>query len=176
MTDEDPMTNAETSGSLSPEARLLAAGIAIPALRAPIGRFVGAVSLGELLFLSGQGPVTAEVRHRGKVGRDVSVEQAYRHARLVGLNLLANARAALGSLDRVSRIVKVFGMVNAVEDFEAHPAVINGCSDLFLEVFGPEAGAHARSAVGVASLPGGISVEIEAVFAINLTASASCDF
>ncbi len=102
----------------------------------------------------------------GKVGQDLSVAEAYDHAQLTGLNLLAVARKALGDLRRVSRVVKLLGMVNAGPEFGDHPAVINGCSDLFVNVFG-EAGRHARSAVGMASLPGGISVEIEAIFEIG---------
>ena len=100
---------ADTAGS--PEARLLTAGIVLPAARTPIANFVGGIREGELLFLSGQGPVTAEGKQAGKVGRDVSMDDAYRHARLAGLNLLTQMRAILGSLDQVSGIVKVFGMV-----------------------------------------------------------------
>lgn len=150
----------------TPEERLLAAGIVLPPLRAPIANFVGGVLEGGLLFLSGQGPVTPDGKPTGKVGRDVGVEEAYQHARLAGLNLLSQMRAILGSLNDVSRIVKVFGMVNAADDFAAHPQVINGCSDLFVEVFGG-VGGHARSAVGVSSLPGGITVEIEAIVAVD---------
>jgi len=151
----------------SPQSRLRAAGIVLPRPRPPVANYAAAVQEGALLFLSGQGPVTDEGRRRGKVGRDVTSEEAYQHARLAGLNLLANIEASLGSLDRVARIVKVFGMVNAIEDFEDHPRVINGCSDLFVQVFGEEAGVHARSAIGVASLPGNITVEIEAVVAVR---------
>jgi enamine deaminase RidA (YjgF/YER057c/UK114 family) len=106
------------------------------------------------------------VRPKGKVGREYTVEQAYQHARSVGLDLLAVMRSELGSLDRVKRVVKVLGMVNAVSDFEDHPKVINGCSDLFVEVLG-EAGKHARSAVGMGSLPMGIPVEIECIVEIG---------
>ena len=102
----------------------------------------------------------------GKVGRDVTAEEAYGHARLAGLNLLSQVRSILGSLDRLSRIVKVFGMVNAADDFMTYPAVINGCSDLLVEVFG-ENGRHARSAIGVSSLPGGITVEVEAILTVR---------
>jgi enamine deaminase RidA (YjgF/YER057c/UK114 family) len=150
----------------TPEERLLAAGIVLPPPRAPIANFVGGVLEGGLLFLSGQGPVTPDGRATGKVGGDVGVEEAYRHARVAGLNLLSQIQAILGSLNHVSRIVKVFGMVNAVDHFASHPLVINGCSDLFIEVFGDN-GRHARSAVGVSSLPGGITVEIEAIVAVD---------
>lgn len=110
--------------------------------------------------------MTVEGQRAGKVGRGVSAEEAYQRARLVGLNLLTRMCAILGSLDYVSRIVKVFGMVNAVDHFTAHPSVINGCSDLFVEVFGKN-GRHARSAVGVSSLPGNITVAIEAIVAVR---------
>lgn len=102
----------------------------------------------------------------GKVGRDLGVEEAYKHAQLTGLNLLSVAHKALGDLDRVAQVVKLFGMVNATPDFHDHPAVINGCSDLLEKVFGAR-GRHARSAVGMGSLPGNISVEIEAIFEIT---------
>lgn len=108
--------------------------------------------------------MTVEGQRAGKVGRDVSAEEACRHARLAGLNLLTQMPAILGSLDHVSRIAKVFGMVNAVEHFTAHPSVIDGCSDLFVEIFG-ENGSHARSALGMSSLPGIITVESEAIVA-----------
>jgi enamine deaminase RidA (YjgF/YER057c/UK114 family) len=159
-------TAGETSSSAdnSPEERLLAAGIVLPPVRAPIANLASGVLEGGLLFLSGQGPVTAEGKRTGKVGGNVTAEEAYQHARVAGLNLLTNMRAIVGSLNNVSRIVKVFGMVNAVDHFAAHPSVIDGCSDLFVEVFGA-AGMHARSAVGVSSLPGNITVEIEAIVA-----------
>lgn len=130
----------------------------LPPLGPPSGSYVHAVRTGNLLFLAGKGlPAVC-----GKVDSEVSKEQAYRHARDVGLLLLAAMKHELGDLGRVKRIVKVVGFVNATPDFKDHPFVINGCSDLFVEVFG-DAGKHARTAVGVASLPFGISVEIEAV-------------
>lgn len=133
---------------------------------APVGNFVGCTRIGDLLFVSGQGPVEPDGRlHTGKVGAEVSVADAYGHARLVGLNLLAIVRDELGSLSRVRRVAKLFGMVNATPDFAEHPKVINGCSDLFDEMLGPR-GAHARSAVGVGSLPNNITVEIEAIFEV----------
>ncbi|MDZ5452262.1 MULTISPECIES: RidA family protein [Labrys] len=151
----------------SPYERLAALGIKLPAAPAPIANFVTHVQEGKLLFLSGQGPNHADGRsHTGKVGAEVSVEEAYQHARLTGINLIAVMQDALGDLSRVRRVVKLFGMVNAVPDFAQHPAVINGCSDLFIEVFG-DGGVHARSAVGQGSLPGQITVEIEAIVAID---------
>jgi enamine deaminase RidA (YjgF/YER057c/UK114 family) len=122
---------------------------------------------GRSLVLSGPGRVTPEGKKVGKVGRDVTAEEAHGHARLAGLNLLSKMRSIPGTLDRVSRIVKVFGTVNSADDFMNHPAVINGCSDLLVEVFG-ENGRHARSAIGVSSLAGGITLEVEAILAVRL--------
>lgn len=157
----------------SPENRLAQLGIVIPPPPPPIANFLTHVREGNLLFLSGQGPREADgTLHRGKVGGEVSIEEAYAHARLTGINLLAVMQGILGDLGRVKRIVKLFGMVNAVPEFGDHPSVINGCSDLFVEVFG-DRGQHARSAVGMASLPGRITVEIEAVVAIGEQAAPS---
>jgi len=151
----------------SPYDRLAALGIVLPAAPSPIANFVTHVAEGKLLFLSGQGPTEANgTLHTGKVGADVSVEAAYEHARLTGINLIAVMQAALGDLGRVRRVVKLLGMVNATPEFADHPAVINGCSDLMNEVFG-ERGVHARSAVGFGSLPNQITVEIEAVVAFD---------
>lgn len=151
----------------SPYARLAALGIVLPEAPSPIANFVTHVAEGKLLFLSGQGPTEANgTLHTGKVGADVSVADAYDHARLTGINLIAVMHAALGDLGRVRRVVKLLGMVNATPEFADHPAVINGCSDLMNAVFG-ESGIHARSAVGFASLPNQITVEIEAVVAFD---------
>jgi enamine deaminase RidA (YjgF/YER057c/UK114 family) len=152
---------------VSAEKRLKALGIDLGEVSAPVANYVNAVRAGNLLFLAGKGPrAEGGVRPSGKVGREYTVEQAYRHARSVGMDLLAVMRAELGSLDRVKRVVKVLGMVNAVPEFTDHPKVINGCSDLFVEVFG-ERGRHARSAVGMGSLPMGIPVEIECVVEVG---------
>lgn len=152
---------------MSAEARLKELQIELPASPAPIANYVRAVRVGNLLYLSGHGPHQAGAPvYAGKVPTDVSVERAYQAARAVGLNLLASAREALGSLDRVTRVVKLLGMVNSAEGFGEQPAVINGCSDLMVEVFG-EAGRHARSAVGMAGLPMSIPVEIEAIFEVE---------
>jgi enamine deaminase RidA (YjgF/YER057c/UK114 family) len=149
------------------EARLHELKIELPAPPKPAANYVPGVVSGDWLFLSGQGPRAVDGTFQcGKVGSDVSLDEAYARARMVGLGLLATARQLLGSLDRVKRIVKVLGLVNAVPNFTQHPAVINGCSDLFVEVFG-DAGRHARSAIGVASLPLNISVEIEAIFELT---------
>ena len=153
---------------MSAEARLKELGIVLPAVPSPVANYVSFRLAGNLLFLSGQGPRDDKgVMLSGKVGAEVSTEEAYRRARLVGLQLLATTRTALGSLDRIEAVVKLLGMVNAVPEFKDHPKVINGCSDLFVEVFG-DAGRHARSAVGMGSLPNQISVEIEAILAVKV--------
>jgi enamine deaminase RidA (YjgF/YER057c/UK114 family) len=157
-----------SGAAASPYDRLAQLGIVLPPAPLPVASFVTAVREGNLLFLSGQGPLEAGGReHHGKVGGSVSLEAAYQHARLTAINLLAVMHETLGSLSKVRRIVKVLGMVNATPDFTEHPKVINGCSDLMIEVFGEAIGSHARSAVGMASLPGQITVEIEAVVAVS---------
>ena len=149
------------------EQRLKELGIELPEPRAPIANFVNAVRTGNLLFLAGNGPgVPGKPLPSGKVGRDFSIEAAYRLARDVGINLIAVMKAELGDLDRVKRVVKVLGMVNATSEYTHQPEVINGCSDLFVEVFG-ERGKHARSAVGMGSLPRGIPVEIEVIVEVE---------
>jgi enamine deaminase RidA (YjgF/YER057c/UK114 family) len=152
---------------MSAEARLKELGIVLPALAKPVANYVPYRIAGNVLYLSGQGPRDEKGNHlSGKLGAEISIEEGYRRARLVGLGLLAAMRDALGSLDRVDYIVKLLGMVNATPDFNDPPKVINGCSDLFVDVFG-EAGRHARSAVGHVTLPNQISVEIEAIVAIK---------
>jgi len=148
--------------------RLQALGLDLPAApHEPIGSFLNAKRVGDFLFISGQGPVDTEGRLSvGKVGGDVSAEQAYDDARLVGVNILAVILQELGDFSRVKQVVKLLGMVNAVPDFTQHPAVINGCSDLLYTILG-EPGRHARSAVGVASLPNNITVEIEAIIEVQ---------
>jgi enamine deaminase RidA (YjgF/YER057c/UK114 family) len=154
------------------EARIKELGITLPDPPKPMGNYIPAVRVGNLLFLSGHGPIRVadQPLTRGKVGRDMSTEEAYKVAREVGINLLGSARATLGSLDKVKRVVKVLGMVNAVESFGEQPKVINGFSDLMVEVFG-ENGRHARSAVGMGSLPAGIPVEIEMILELNAAAA-----
>jgi enamine deaminase RidA (YjgF/YER057c/UK114 family) len=156
----------EMAGNETPYDRLAGLGLQLPPVPPPIGNFVTHVQEGALIYLSGQGPTYADGRlHSGKVGGDVSVEDAYAHAQLTGLNLLAVLHEAIGDLGRVRQIVKLLGMVNATPDFADHPAVINGCSDLMISVFG-DAGRHARSAAGWGSLPRQITVEIEMIVAI----------
>jgi enamine deaminase RidA (YjgF/YER057c/UK114 family) len=152
---------------MSAEARLKELGIVLPSLGTPVANYLPYRIAGNILYLAGQGPRDESGKQlTGKLGKDISVEEGYRRARLVGLGLLAAMRDALGSLDRVDYIVKLLGMVNAVPDFNDSPKVINGCSDLFVEVFG-DAGRHARSAVGNIMLPNQISVEIEGIVAVK---------
>ena len=149
------------------ERRLKELGIEIAPATSPLANYVNVVRTGNLLYLAGKGPgLPGEPMPSGKVGRDFTIEEAYKHARQTGLNLIAVMKAELGDLDRVKRIVKVLGMVNALPEFGHQPEVINGCSDLFVEVFG-DRGKHARSAVGMGSLPRGIPVEIEVIVEVN---------
>ena len=153
---------------MSIDQRLKELKIVLPKVGAPLGSYVHAKRAGDLLYLSGKGPHYPDgTMAKGRLGAGMSIEEGYRHARQVGLVLIAAMRDALaGDLDRVQDIVKVLGMVNAAPDFTDHPKVVNGCSDLFVEVFG-ERGRHARSAVGMSSLPGGIPVEIEVIVAVK---------
>ncbi|HUK07192.1 MAG TPA: RidA family protein [Stellaceae bacterium] len=153
---------------MSVEQRLKELNIALPSVGAAMGNYVHARRVGNLLYLAGKGPQYGDGRMpKGKLGAGMSVEDGYRHARQVGLVLISAMKDALGGdLERVEAIVKVLGMVNAAPDFEEHPKVINGCSDVFVEVFG-EKGKHARSAVGMSSLPAGIPVEVEVIVAVR---------
>lgn len=161
------VSDAKKRADQDPYGRLAALGLELPPAAPPIANFVNFVIEGDLLYLSGQGPTYPDGRkHTGKVGDTVATDEAYDHARLTGLNLIAVMQEALGDLSRVRRIVKILGMVNATPDFAEHPKVINGCSDLFIAVFA-ERGIHARSAVGFSSLPNAITVEIEAIVAID---------
>jgi enamine deaminase RidA (YjgF/YER057c/UK114 family) len=155
--------SAQSTGGA--EDNLKQKNIVLPPPVAPVANYVPAVRVGNLLFLSGSGP--DQSTPTGKVGKDLTLEQGYQAARSVGLNLLATARATLGSLDRVKRIVKVLGMVNSAPGFTDQPKVINGFSDLMVEVFGEAIGKHARSAVGMAELPFGIPVEIEMILEVE---------
>jgi enamine deaminase RidA (YjgF/YER057c/UK114 family) len=149
------------------ERRLKQLGIELTKATSPMANYVNAVRVGNLVFFAGKGPgLPGHPLPVGKVGREFTKEQGYEFARQTGLSLIAAMKTELGDLDRVKRIVKVLGMVNAVPDFGEHPEVINGCSDLFVTVFG-DRGRHARSAVGVGSLPRGIPVEIEIVVEVN---------
>ena len=152
---------------MTPEERLKERGLVLPSPRKPIGNYVGCVRTGNLVFVSGHGPdFEGGKQWRGKVGRDLTVEDGYAAAQQVALNLLATLKAEIGELAKVRRIVKLLGMVNSAPDFGEQPKVINGCSDLFEDLFGPR-GKHARSAVGMAALPGGIPVEIEMIVEVE---------
>ncbi len=144
------------------EARLKARNIALPALRPPLGNYVYAVQTGSLLFVSGTVSLA-----KGKVGKDLTADQAYQAARQAGLMSLARAQSVIGSLDRVKRVVKVTGMVNCAEDFGDQPKVMDGVSDLLVEVFGDAVGKHARAAVGMAALPNNGAVEVELILELD---------
>jgi enamine deaminase RidA (YjgF/YER057c/UK114 family) len=150
------------------EAHMNELGITVPSVPSPAGNYVHAVRTGNLLYLSGKGPYNEDGSRpkTGKVGKDITTEEAYQQARSVGLTLIAVMKDALGDLDKVKRIVKVLGMVNCAPDFGDQPKVINGCSDLFVEVFG-DRGRHARSAVGMGGLPGQIACEIEVIVEVD---------
>jgi enamine deaminase RidA (YjgF/YER057c/UK114 family) len=154
---------------MAAEARLKELGIELPKPAEPVANYVRARQVGSLLFVAGHGPAadTSGKRPRGKVGGDLTIDEGYQAARLCGLNLLASVRAELGSLDRVKQVVKLLGMVNCAPGFDQTPPVINGCSDLLVEVFGQEIGQHARSAVGMAELPSTIPVEIEMIVEVE---------
>jgi enamine deaminase RidA (YjgF/YER057c/UK114 family) len=149
----------------TPEARLAAAGFSLPPPPKPVATYVTSVRTGNLLFLSGHGEC-GENYTRGKVGRDLTIEQGRQSAEKVGLCMLATIKAAVGELSRVKRFVRILGMVNATEDFKDHPKVVNGFSDLMVIAFG-DAGKAARSAVGMQSLPSDIAVEIEATVELH---------
>ena len=151
------------SEAQSPEENLKALGIVLPKQSAPIANYVNYVRTGNLIFFSGSGPSVEDGGYvRGKLGKDMTIEQGKEAARITGINMIANLKNAVGDLNKVKRIVKVLGMVNCTPEYTAQPAVINGFSDLMVAVFG-EKGKHARSAVGVGSLPNNMAVEIEVI-------------
>ena len=144
------------------DARLAELGIELPPVFPPAGNYLGCTQSGSMLYVGGHGPIAGDDTVVGKVGGDLTLDDGVRAARMTALSILATMRDELGDLDRVARIVKVFGMVNVAPGFDRMPAVIDGCSDLLVEVFG-DAGRHTRSAVGLAELPFGIAVEIELI-------------
>ena len=149
------------------EAKLEELGLELPPPPTPAGTYVGAVRTGNLLFVAGHGPIQIDGRLIiGKVGRDLDEEQGYAAAKQTALSILSTLKGELGDLDRVVRVVKALGMVHCADDFKTHPKVINGFSDLMVELYG-DAGRHARSAVGKISLPFGMAVEIEAIFEVE---------
>jgi enamine deaminase RidA (YjgF/YER057c/UK114 family) len=151
--------------TMTPEQNLARLRLVLPAAPRPVAVYRPLVVVQGLAYVSGHGPVQADGSLiKGRVGADLDLAQGHAAARQVGLAILATLRTELGSLDRVGRVIKLLGMVNSAPDFLDHPRVINGCSELFAEVFGPERGIGARSAVGMGPLPGNIAVEIEAIF------------
>lgn len=163
----EPTIDSPTADGGSPEARLAALGIELAAPPPPVANYVRAVRTGDLVYLAGQGPRLADGSYvLGKLGKDLTIEEGYEAARLTTVALLSALRDEIGDLSRVRRIVKVNGMVNSHPSFTEQPRVINGCSDLLVEVFG-ERGRHARAAVGMASLPLGIAVEIDMVVEVE---------
>jgi enamine deaminase RidA (YjgF/YER057c/UK114 family) len=157
----------EKEGSMDSEKRLKDLGLSLPAPPKPVANYVPAVRAGNLLFVSGHGPYNdGKTILSGKVGKELTVEEGYKTARNVALNCLASIKATLGDLNKVKRVVKLLGMVNCTEEFKDPPKVINGASDLLVEIFG-DAGRHARSAVGMQSLPNGIVVEVEMILEVG---------
>jgi enamine deaminase RidA (YjgF/YER057c/UK114 family) len=149
--------------------RIAELGITLPDAQSPVANYVPSVRTGNLIYLSGLGPMKAAdgTRPIGKLGQDFDTQQGYDAARLVGINMLARIRQAVdGDFDRVKQVVKLLSMVNSTGDFTEHPKVANGCSDLLVEVFG-DVGRHARSAVGMGNLPGNIPIEIEAIIEVS---------
>jgi enamine deaminase RidA (YjgF/YER057c/UK114 family) len=153
---------------LTPEARLGELGIELPAPNPAVANYVGAVTVGEIVFVSGHGPFKdGEYTFLGKLGREIDVPTGQQAARLTIVNLLASLKAEIGELDRVTRVVKLLVLVNSDPEFKEQHLVANGASDLLVEIFGSERGRHARSAIGMGALPFGICVEIEAIFEVN---------
>ena len=152
----------------SPETRLKELGITLPTPPKPVAKYKPAVLVGNMLYVSGHGPAKLGDQNplSGKLGAKLTLEQGKESARLVGINILATVKSTLGSLDKVKRLVKTLGMVNAVPHYVDHPQVINGFSELMAQVFGDDAGVGARSAVGMGSLPMEIPVEIECIFEV----------
>ena len=152
--------------SMSVEARLQSLGITLPAASNPAANYANYVRTGNLLFMAGKGPLPVDGKlPKGKLGNEFSTEEGYVFARSVGLDIIAAVRAALGDLDKVARVVKLQGFVNATPEFEEHAQVLNGCSDLMVEVFGPK-GVHARSVFGAASLRANLSIVIDSIFEV----------
>ena len=160
-------TQNTSDSSFDPELRLKELGIVLPETSSPVANYVNTVASGNLLYVSGKGPLKSDGTYiEGKVGKDLTPEEAYQAARLTGINLIATIKSAIGDLRKVKRIIRVTGMVNAVPEFSEHPKVINGCSDLLVQVFG-ERGRHTRAAVGMGSLPSNIAVEIDLILELE---------
>jgi enamine deaminase RidA (YjgF/YER057c/UK114 family) len=154
--------------AMTPESRLIELHLELPPAPQPVAVYKPLVQVDRIAYISGHGPLRSDrTLITGVVGRDLSLDEGKAAARQVGLAILATLRERLGSLDRVKRVVKVLGMVNTAPDFYDHPKVINGCSELFADIWGPDDGIGARSAVGMGPLPGNIAVEIEAIFELH---------
>ncbi len=165
-TDNMEVLNAQT-GDYDPEAKLKELGIVLPAVSAPVANYVNTVRTGNLVFVSGKGPQKDDGSYiEGRVGSDLTIEEGYAAGRLTGIHSLAALKAELGNLNKVKRVVKVLGMVNADPGFRDQPKVVNGFSDLMVEVFG-DRGKHARSAVGMGSLPTNIAIEVEVIVEVE---------
>ncbi len=152
---------------MSAEQKLQELGVELLETGKILGVYKPAITVGNMVYTSGHGPVTADGLITGKVADDSEVEDGYNAARQAGMAILSTLRKHLGSLDKVKRVVKIFGLVQCHDDFQQQPAVINGCSELFRDVFGEDAGVGARSAVGANSLPANMKVEIEAIFEVE---------
>ena len=153
---------------MSAEARLQELGIELPPVPPAVGNYVGAVAVGDILFVAGHGPFQdGRPQFIGKLGREFGVEEGQQAARLVAMNMLATIRETVGSLDRVKRVVKLLCLVNSMPEYGDQPKVANGASDLLVELFGEERGKHARAAIGMGALPFGIAVEIEGIFELT---------
>lgn len=161
-------TQTKSNNSNNPELKLEELGITLSTPSSPVANYVNTVLTGNLLYISGKGPLQDNGEYiKGKVGENLTIEEGYNAARVTAINLISTLKASLGDLSRVKRIIRVTGMVNSASDFTEHPSVVNGCSDLLVEVFG-ERGKHTRAAVGMNSLPSNIAVEIDMIVEIEL--------
>ena len=174
--EERTVVHSQIDPGYNPEAKLADLGIELPEVSPPVANYVNAVRTGNLLFLAGKGPNKPEGGYvTGKLGADLSVEDGYEAARLTGIAQLAVLKAELGNLNKVKRIVKVLGMVNSAPDFGDQPEVVNGYSDLMVEVFG-DRGKHARAAVGMGALPRNIAVEVEMIVEVFEEGNSGRDY
>jgi enamine deaminase RidA (YjgF/YER057c/UK114 family) len=166
--DQNRTCHKETAMAAKPETRIQELHLTLPNPPKPVAKYKPAVREGNLLYVSGHGPLKPDGKLiEGRVGKDLTLEQGKEAARVTGLAILATVRNTLGSLDKVKRLIKTLGMVNSTPEFRDHPQVINGFSELMAEVFGEENGVGARSAVGMGSLPGNIPVEVECIFEVE---------
>jgi len=161
-------TQTKSNNSNDPELKLEELGITLSTPSSPVANYVNTVLTGNLLYISGKGPLQDNGEYiKGKVGENLTIEEGYYAARVTAINLISTLKASLGDLSKVKRIIRVTGMVNSSSDFTEHPSVVNGCSDLLVEVFG-ERGKHTRAAVGMNSLPSNIAVEIDMIVEVEL--------